>query len=165
MSMWIVFNVIMATIMGVLHQGGVIPALEAFHTTTEYKTTGTAFIWWRTYSPPTWMFGETPQNLKIISLEENTIPSTLALDSSAGLISVDAMGMNYEKLTNVIEQISTHYEKVYVITPIASFKENFNTSSFEEVWSYAYHVDMDHLDFSHPQSLQPGLAIYSLLRL
>lgn len=161
MNAWLVFNVVMATIMGVFHQGGVVPALDFIYTNPRFNTLGTAFIWWRTYSPPTWMLNEKEGDLQIISLDNETEDS-IDFESNAKL-SLDAMGMEIGKLNKIINQVSTQYDKVYVISPVASFKQSFNTSLYQEVWNYSYHMDMDHLNFSNIQSLKPGLAIYSLL--
>lgn len=51
LGLWLVFNCFMATLMGVFHQGGVVPALDHLRDTPQPQ------IWWRTYSPPTWMLG------------------------------------------------------------------------------------------------------------
>ena len=73
------------------------------------------------------------------------------------------MGMSVEDVNKVIRNVSATHKLVLLITPIASFKQNFEASAYDEVWSYNYHLDMDHLNFSDLQSLRPGLAIYSLL--
>ncbi|OBA24376.1 hypothetical protein METBIDRAFT_36026 [Metschnikowia bicuspidata var. bicuspidata NRRL YB-4993] len=163
MNAWLIFNILMGTMMGVLHQGGVVPALDFLHENPQYSSPGNALIWWRTYSPPTWMLDQKMGNLQIVSVDENTLFLSCDLDSRIGKASIDAMGMEAGKLQELIKSVSARYPRVYLITPIASFSHKFNTSQFEEIWRYNSHVDLDHFDLSRLQSFQPGLAIYNLL--
>lgn len=68
---WIAFNVILAGVFGVVHQGGVVPALlraghelERCHIPVVHDGASASIdtrlkhVWWKTYSPPTWLMGE-----------------------------------------------------------------------------------------------------------
>ncbi|KAF8001466.1 hypothetical protein HF325_003967 [Metschnikowia pulcherrima] len=163
MNSWLVFNLSMALLMGVFHQGGVLPALEYLHASPQFQSPETALIWWRTYSPPTWMLNQKAGNLQIILISNENEDLKFQSDAASKLLSIDAMGMSVEGVNKVIRNVSATHKLVLLITPIASFKQNFEAGAYDEVWSYNYHLDMDHLNFSDLQSLRPGLAIYSLL--
>jgi phosphatidylinositol glycan class Z len=75
---WIVFNVLLGALMGVYHQGGVIPtqlqiptilaenAAQAVATDSNIIDTHTAqpatVFWWKTYPPPLWLLGDGASN-------------------------------------------------------------------------------------------------------
>ena len=142
--LWYLFNVAMCILMGVYHQGGVVPALDYMR---QLELHGTQ-VWWLTYSPPSWILGS--NSTHTILLKDKKI------DYRTNYTIIDAMGSNL----TVIMQTIQHLEKpVYLITPEASFKQHFfNTSAqFENIWSYKHHIDLDHIDWSN---LQVGLGIY-----
>ncbi len=49
---WIIFNLALGMLMGVYHQGGIVPA--QMHIAASNEEISHAF-WWKTYSPPTWL--------------------------------------------------------------------------------------------------------------
>ncbi|EGW33451.1 GPI mannosyltransferase 4 [Spathaspora passalidarum NRRL Y-27907] len=148
MKVWYLFNIAMAILMGVLHQGGVVPALTYF----QQHQQSSVQIWWRTYSPPSWL---------LASNSTETISLTDQADFSKTINIIDAMGDDIEKVNDKF--ISLPRDKpIYLITPIASFR-HFNSSQFQPIWNHTLHLDMDHLDFTNWESLQPGLGIYQLL--
>ncbi|KAK9472527.1 Alg9-like mannosyltransferase family-domain-containing protein [Dipodascopsis tothii] len=51
----VVFNGAFALLMGVVHQGGVVPAQAGFMATHLAQTQDV--VWWKTYSPPDWLLG------------------------------------------------------------------------------------------------------------
>ncbi|EEH49759.2 glycosylphosphatidylinositol-alpha 1,2 mannosyltransferase [Paracoccidioides brasiliensis Pb18] len=73
---WVLFNAALGTLMGIYHQGGVIPVQLQIPTILANSTAppphslarntgsppmpnGTATVfWWKTYSPPTWLLGD-----------------------------------------------------------------------------------------------------------
>lgn len=151
MNLWLVFNGLMLVLTGLYHQGGVVPAVDYLRQAK--LTTNTTLVWWRTYSPPSWMLADTSQDAVLTTNAE--------LCPKAGMCVVDAMSMDPEKFSDLL----TSFDKsrtVYVITPKASYEKHFG-KGFNEVWSYNVHYDMDHLDFSDLSSLRPGLGIYELL--
>ena len=79
---WIVFNLALGALFGVLHQGGVVPAQlwlgehKARWVSAEH---GVEVLWWRTYSPPAWLLDA-----------ENA--AAVAAARGATLTTVDLMG-------------------------------------------------------------------------
>ena len=63
---WIAFNLAFGVLMGLFHQGGVIPTQiwvgNQHHTPDqgEMQTNLTEVLWWRTYSPPIYLLGHSP---------------------------------------------------------------------------------------------------------
>lgn len=65
---WVIFNVGLGLLMGLYHQGGVIPTQlqlplllnNSAPSTGSTNPTRTATVyWWKTYSPPRWLLGDT----------------------------------------------------------------------------------------------------------
>lgn len=145
--LWYLFNISMSLLMGVFHQGGVVPALDYLR----LQNKDSVQIWWRTYSPPSWILGNN-------STETIAIDTMIDVNKSINII--DCMGTDFENVQKLINSILNDTSKpVYLITPIASF-DYFNASQFKPVWNYTFHLDMDHIDFSN---FKPGLGVYELL--
>ncbi|KAI5951499.1 SMP3 [Candida jiufengensis] len=136
--LWYIFNIGMSLLMGVFHQGGVVPALEYIR---ENDLQG-VHIWKNTYSPPSWILGS--QSIETITLKQK-------INNSKNFTMIDAMGSSIENITNQI----VGDRPVYLITPLASY--NYG-EKFKPIWNYTYHIDLDHLD-----NFQLGLGIYQLI--
>ena len=55
---WIAFNAFMGALMGIFHQGGVVPAQIAMSNLTKNaNATDITVYWWKTYPPPTYLLG------------------------------------------------------------------------------------------------------------
>ncbi|KAK6464479.1 GPI mannosyltransferase 4 [Scheffersomyces coipomensis] len=168
---WYLFNIIMAIIMGVYHQGGIVPALDYFHTSSiaTPSTVNDQYIqiWWRTYSPPTWFLGDTNEDLQTITLNDENFKQGYNLDENKSKVVFDTMGIEYEYLLELINQLKSNDipKSIYLITPTATFnyKHLSSDNEYKLVWDYHYHLDMDHLDFNDLNSLVPGLGIYELV--
>ncbi|ERF70072.1 hypothetical protein EPUS_00259 [Endocarpon pusillum Z07020] len=88
-SSWLVFNILLGILMGVYHQGGVIPAqlqvpdLLRSSISSPPPTNTTAMIpatifWWKTYPPPTYLLGNTaPFNISTVPLMGLSQPDML----------------------------------------------------------------------------------------
>lgn len=161
LSLWLVFNGILAVIMGIFHQGGVVLAMEYFYTSDTLSQGPTSMIWWRTYLAPTWMLGDTKSCAQFISLSAES--HDFDFESNKSIRLVDAKGMPHEKLQLVLSTTTKSLSTVYLVTPVASFNKFFNKSDYEVVWTYLYHLPLDHFDFTDLASLTPGLGIYKLI--
>lgn len=156
---WYLFNFVLAMLMGILHQGGVIPAVSYIE--REYYsqgTTGMTFVWWRTYSPPSWILGDISNITQFSS-----IASEYHFAEHKNLV-VDAMGAAPQEVNTCLNAAKAlNATRTFLISPSASFNQHFNASQFKITWTYRHHLDMDHLDFGDLRSLQPGIGIYELL--
>ena len=137
-SAWIFFNVALGIVMGIYHQGGIIPVQMQLAKTDE--TVSHAF-WWKTYIPPTWLLNGKNEELK----------------------TVDLMGMPGDEM---IEQVSAvlptcrtrrppklDRAAVYLIAPQSAYfllpyqdPTKHKNISLEHVWSYKRHLNLDDMD-------------------
>jgi hypothetical protein len=75
---WLGLNLLLAIIFGILHQGGVVPALlqagedlkPCFAANSTAMPTHQRHIWWKTYPPPTWLMGETGVAAEVVNMRE-----------------------------------------------------------------------------------------------
>lgn len=143
MRVWCVFNLIMGVIMGSFHQRGVLEVLDHLQLTQYHGSQ----VWWKTYSPPTWLLGN----------EDLTIAGSAPKGDDSDLV-IDLMGCEIEELVNTIKQLG----QTILITPRSSVPlvEEIEDVSFERVWSYEWHLDMDHFDIDDIRTFYPGIDIY-----
>lgn len=140
---WVTFNVIFGTLMGIYHQGGIVPG-QVF---MSKQPDATKAIWWKTYMPPIWLL-----NGKAETLETR-----------------DVMGIPGEELYADLEKIATcdtpadrrnrEYLKekngTYLIAPTSATwldpylnNKGLDGLRFREVWSHRHHLNLDDLDFA-----------------
>jgi phosphatidylinositol glycan class Z len=140
---WVIFNVIFGTLMGVYHQGGIIPA-QVF---MSKQPDATQAIWWKTYMPPIWLLNGKNEVLR----------------------TQDVMGMKGETLLAELEKIATcdtpadrrsmEYLKekngTYLVAPLSATwldpylpNKGLEGLRFREVWRYQQHLNLDDLDFA-----------------
>jgi phosphatidylinositol glycan class Z len=136
---WILFNMVLGVLMGVYHQGGIVPVQMHIAKTNE---TVTHAFWWKTYSPPIWLLNGKNEELR----------------------TVDLMGMpGSEMLEQVKAALPTCRTRkppkiegrgaVYLVAPrSAYFLRPFydhakrEEVSLDEVWSYRRHLNLDDMD-------------------
>lgn len=73
--LWIGFNVVMGGLMGIFHQGGVVPTQLKLGSMTSgvvgltpLLPPGSKALWWKTYSPPVWLANANGSALQTIDL-------------------------------------------------------------------------------------------------
>lgn len=150
MRIWCVFNVVFGIIMGSLHQRGVLVTLNHLR---EERYDGVQ-IWWKTYKPPSYLLAN--ENLTISELPEIHNPKNDHL--------IDMMGADSNELSSVLQKM----ENSLLITSRSSvplLERLNNTFSIEKIWSYNYHLDLDHLDFEDFRTLKPGIDIYNVTQI
>ncbi|KAL3425702.1 GPI mannosyltransferase 4 [Phlyctema vagabunda] len=138
-ALWILFNLFFGLLMGVYHQGGIVPT-QVF---LSNQADATQAFWWKTYSPPIWL-----------------------LDGKNEFLTThDLMGMKGELMLQELEKLATCHVRfndlsidektgTYLVAPrSATFldkhisNENGGVLKFEEVWHYRQHLNLDDLDF------------------
>jgi phosphatidylinositol glycan class Z len=133
-TVWIIFNVCLGLLMGVFHQGGVVPAQLWVGKQTGVQQT----FWWKTYSPPTYLLGDNHQDL----------------------VTRDLMGMRGDRL---LEELKAKVDcdatsTTLLLAPLsATFLDTYTTDNstapgvsdvvLEEVWHYRNHLNLDDMDF------------------
>lgn len=139
-GVWITFNLFFGLLMGVYHQGGVVPT-QIFMSAQPDATTA---IWWKTYSPPIWLL-----NGKNEVLKTHDIMGMRGLHMLKELGAVATCHLKSENATAHLAE----KEGTYLVAPLsASFldkylQENDSGLKFQEVWRYSRHLNLDDLDF------------------
>jgi GPI mannosyltransferase 4 len=150
---WVIFNALLGFLMGVYHQGGVVPTQLAMpeiinahqpEAETGLRANVTVF-WWKTYSPPLWLLGDNS-----------------GLD--AEIHTLDLMGMRgsemIERVGSVVPSCSSsnnnkkEKNSVFLVAPrSATFLDTYtspnddNSLHLREQWTYANHLNLDDIDF------------------
>lgn len=142
-AVWVCFNAILALLMGVYHQGGIVPT-QVF---MSKQPDATRAIWWKTYMPPIWLLN----------------------GKNAVLQTTDVAGMAGDELLESLQTIATcdtpadrrnrEYLKerngTYLIAPLSTTwldpyldNKGLDGLRFREVWRYSKHLNLDDLDWA-----------------
>ncbi|CAG8981604.1 hypothetical protein HYALB_00009483 [Hymenoscyphus albidus] len=139
-GIWIIFNLIFGLLMGVYHQGGIIPT-QVF---LSNQPDATNAIWWKTYSPPIWLLNGKNEFLKTHDI--------MGMKGSLMLEEVGALATCHNPSTNETAYLAED-EGTYLIAPLsAKFLDTHiagKTSGlyFQQVWRHRNHLNLDDLDF------------------
>jgi len=130
---WVVFNVLLGLLMGVYHQGGIVPGQLWL---AEQDDISQAF-WWKTLSPPTYLLGEYARRVQTHDLMGR--PGANMTDDLLRLVPCG--------LTSSSVLVAPH-SATYLDNLIDRTQSNSNTSqlSFEHIWTYRKHLNMDDID-------------------
>ena len=138
-SLWIIFNIFFGLLMGVYHQGGVIPA-QVF---LSKQQDATQAIWWKTYSPPVWLLNG--KNEVLTTHDIMGMKGNLMLEQVVQLATCHKLGIN--------ASASGESDGTYLIAPLSStFLDKYTQNQIpglylEKVWQYGNHLNLDDLDF------------------
>ncbi|KIX09891.1 uncharacterized protein Z518_00972 [Rhinocladiella mackenziei CBS 650.93] len=171
---WAIFNIVLATIMGIYHQGGIIPAQLAIPSLitqsiniTHSDAHNIEVFWWKTYPPPNFLLGTEPVHPATNrSLNIATVPLKGYPQSELVFMLMQHMPTCDPSL---IERLVLHKEKtdVFVVAPLAawrlkamdqlapvsnfSFSIGFNmppvTLTMTNLATFRRHVNLDDMDF------------------
>ncbi|KAL1608409.1 alpha 1,2 mannosyltransferase [Paraconiothyrium brasiliense] len=140
-SAWVVFNVVLGVLMGIYHQGGIVPAQMYIAKTNE--TVSHAF-WWKTYSPPIWLLNGKNEELKTIDLMG--MPGDEMLEHVGTALPT----CRTRRPPKLVDRAA-----VYLVAPrstdfLHAYYDLRQQQSFflEEVWSYRRHLNLDDMDIA-----------------
>ena len=128
------FNALFGVLMGIYHQGGVVPAQLWLGQQRELGIDMVEVLWWRTYSPPVWLLDHNPiettdvMGIPFASLQthiENALGSECGTKTSVGLVAP--------------------YSSTEIDAWIAEGAKD-QALVFEEIWRYSQHLNLDDLD-------------------
>ncbi|KAI1002489.1 GPI mannosyltransferase 4 [Podosphaera aphanis] len=142
-GVWIIFNAFLGILMGVYHQGGVIPT-QVFLSKQPYAAHA---VWWKTYSPPIWLLnGKT----EIIKTHDK-----MGMEGSLMIRELETLATCHESDTNSSAFLDEK-ERTFLIAPLsATFLDKYTTSKgvrtlrFHEIWRYKNHLNLDDLDIGN----------------
>ncbi|TVY58405.1 GPI mannosyltransferase [Lachnellula suecica] len=139
-AIWIAFNVFFGVLMGVYHQGGIVPT-QVF---LSKQPDATQAIWWKTYSPPIWLLNGKNEVLRthdIMGMKAPLMLKELGALATCKTSSSNATSYLEEKEgTYLVAPLSATFLDTYVSNPKSSLQ-------FQEVWRYKHHLNLDDLDF------------------
>ncbi|KAF1850941.1 glycosyltransferase family 22 protein [Cucurbitaria berberidis CBS 394.84] len=162
---WVIFNLALGTLMGVYHQGGIVPVQMHIAKTNEMVT---HTFWWKTYSPPTWLLNGKNEELTTVDLMG--IPGDQML----------------EKVKQVLPPCRTRKPPqiegrgaIYLVAPRSAYflkpymdPNQQEEISLDEIWSYRQHLNLDDMDFADDGFLETigrvvgdrGLVVWRVTR-
>ena len=139
---WIVFNLALGTLMGVYHQGGIVPA-QVF---MSKQPDATQAIWWKTYMPPIWLLNGKNEVLR--TRDVMGMPGEALLEELAAIATCDAPA-DRRSLEYLKEKNGT-----YLIAPLSATwldpylpNKGLEGLRFREVWRHYQHLNLDDMDF------------------
>lgn len=156
-AVWVIFNVVLGVLFGVFHQGGVVPAQFHLRNTTNAANA----VWWKTYSPPTWLLGEGKDDQF----------KTIDLMSAKLLHLVDTL----KPLAQCGEDANSYLVAPLSATALDEYSMGLNTSLpfwLEREWEYLNHLNLDDMDFADDGFIptlervvgRRGLGVWKVLR-
>lgn len=138
---WIIFNVFLGVLMGIYHQGGIVPG-QVF---MAGQPDATNAIWWKTYSPPIWLLNgknEVLQTKDVMGIKGDDLLQQL---TSLATCDTPADRRNQEYLK---EKNGTYLLAPASATWLDPYLSNKGLQGlrFREVWRYRQHLNLDDLD-------------------
>lgn len=141
-GLWILFNLFFGVLMGIYHQGGVVPG-QVF---MSKQPDATHAIWWKTYTPPIWLLNgknEVLQTKDVMGLKGTALIEQLTELATCDT-PADRRNQEYLKAKN----------GTYLIAPASATwldpylpNKGLQGLRFREVWRYTKHLNLDDLDF------------------
>lgn len=132
---WLVFNLCLSLLMGVYHQGGIVP-MQLWVGGREDIVRA---FWWKTYSPPTYLLGQNGD--KIFTTDLMGMRGDLMVEEVSNSVACDVE----DSSTLLIAPLSATFLDKF----IAGNSQPSDSTSIvlEEVWRYRNHVNLDDMDF------------------
>lgn len=140
---WIIFNLLLGTLMGIYHQAGVVPAQDFL----SKQPDATKAVWWKTYMPPIWLLDG-----------KNEVLETRDLMNAKGELLFAELG-ELATCDTPADRRSKEYLKerngTYLIAPLSAswldpYLQNKGLEGFRfrEVWRRRQHLNLDDMDFA-----------------
>ncbi|KAJ5888943.1 GPI mannosyltransferase 4 [Penicillium taxi] len=174
LATWVIFNGAMGFLMGIYHQGGIVPTQLALRSIITANTLAqgikpqpdASVFWWKTYSPPEWLLG-TNATSQVDTFDLMGIP-----------------GLEMIQRLNTAVPSCPESSQIYLVAPTsATFLDTYTELSspsaphtpnlqLYRLWSYRQHLNLDDLDFGDDGVLNTlkrvvgrrGLGVYSVRR-
>ncbi|EKG15801.1 GPI mannosyltransferase [Macrophomina phaseolina MS6] len=156
MFVWVTFNAAMGLLMGVYHQGGVIPAQMWIARSGEPAVT--SVYWWKTYSPPVWLLNgknEVINTVDLMGMKPDDMVGRVANGTSCSNAELDVGGKKGEReITYLVAPKSATFLDAFSNQWVDGDGKEKRAFKLEEVWSYKHHLNLDDMDFGDDGVLQ-----------
>jgi phosphatidylinositol glycan class Z len=140
---WITFNVLLSLLMGVYHQGGIVPG-QVF---LSKQPDATQAIWWKTYMPPIWLLNGKNEVLRTRDVMDMDGPALLEELGKLATCDTPADRRNNEYLKEA--------NGTYLVAPLSATwldtylpNKGLDGLRFREVWRHRQHFNLDDLDWA-----------------
>lgn len=130
---WIIFNCLLGLLMGVYHQGGVVETQAYLRSRTDIKQA----LWWKTYSPPTWLLGSRTSDLNTVDL--------MGLRSSLLENGVCERAMNPASLDSTV--LVAPYSATFLDQFVTAPDDKVQQLRLRQRWAVREHLNLDDMDF------------------
>ncbi|SMN19643.1 similar to Saccharomyces cerevisiae YOR149C SMP3 Alpha 1,2-mannosyltransferase involved in glycosyl phosphatidyl inositol (GPI) biosynthesis [Maudiozyma saulgeensis] len=166
-KIWVGFNLIMGIIIGVFHQSGIADTLMKQKYYQEQNIS--VHIWWKAYSPPTWMY----MNDNLTVSTTNFIENIERIDNiNFGIHEnyiIDLKGSDLELANDTIwnfirDDFTKNLTLFYPDSVEGKVLQILNNThlSYEKVYHTRRHLDLDHLDGDDLTTFIPGFSVIEL---
>lgn len=169
---WAVFNIFLGALMGMYHQGGVIPtqlqiprildeAIDSKQIAPGAEKTANV-IWWKTYMPPNWLLGSSSAKLTNLNIQTVDMKGISGLDMMASLETLvpqcdghwpnSTLGLHHAPTLLVAPASNTFIDSYVAPNDSEKKSESAHLTPTEKIqlhllYSYKNHINLDDLDF------------------
>ncbi|KAJ8102621.1 Alg9-like mannosyltransferase family-domain-containing protein [Lipomyces tetrasporus] len=164
-SVFGVFNAILAAIFGIYHQGGIVPAQTLY--IGPHASSISDVVWWKTYSPPDWLLGE--HEVGFIHRggvrDASNISTLIATDKQPGIRVWDMMGSHPDVISTLLKALAASALQrtgndqgdVLLVAPMAAkglykFQDDASFPFYLKLeWMYSRHVNLDDIGVDYDE--------------
>ena len=147
------FNIVLGILMGIYHQGGVVPAQLHIggENNIDFKQSGTV-VWWKTYPPPTWLLGSRnrgSEGIRIVDMmgaKRDAVTEVIVANAMCNNESDSARLQNRQTL--VVAPRSASVPALVELDRSATVRPVDNRIEMREIWRYDRHLNLDDLDWA-----------------
>lgn len=168
---WIAFNASLGILMGVYHQGGIVPAQIAIPELVQSWNASVSQVevfWWKTYPPPTYLLGPHGQGatLEISSVPLMGMPQAELLQTLSNNLEKYGVGCRGPSLLPTFLKTTKDF---YIAAPLSAWKSgkpfdkddlSFFTDrpalNLTHLATFPNHINLDDMDFG-------GDGVYNIL--
>lgn len=160
---WVAFNITLGALMGVYHQGGVVPAQMFIASSAAAGATNTTeaaplaidvgrAFWWKTYSPPIWLLDGHAANTDTVDLMGARGDTVLErLREAVPCPSSWSRNLTGRKDVVLVAPRSAHFLRPYLAGKQrggggVGGRDGVDVT-LTEVWSYRAHLNLDDMEF------------------
>ncbi|KAK6193059.1 hypothetical protein LQW54_012844 [Pestalotiopsis sp. IQ-011] len=140
---WIAFNVALSILMGLYHQGGIVPG-QVF---LSKQPDATEVIWWKTYMPPIWLLNGKNEVLRT--------QDVMDLEGSKLLEELDRLATCDTPADRRNNEYLKEFNGTYLVAPLSATwldtylpNKGLDGLRFREVWRHRQHLNLDDLDWA-----------------
>jgi len=132
LASWMIFNAGFGVLMGVYHQGGVVPVQIWLGQQKDVTANMNEVLWWRTYSPPIWLLDHNPiKTTDLMGIPFLSLQSKLRASFSANCDPTESVGLVAPYSSTALDELAGGDDEL----------------EMEGLWRYSRHLNLDDLDF------------------